>query len=408
MMHTQEIIDRYQRYVIPTYAPALALVRGRGSKVWDADGKVYLDFAAGIAVNALGHGHPRVLEALRRQAETLIHVSNLYYNLPQARLAEKLSGLASGGKCFFCNSGAEANEALIKLARWHGHAAGRFEIVSMRNSFHGRTLGTMAATGQERIREGFEPMPSGFVYADFNDLESVRKAVTPATAAILLEAVQGEGGVQLASPEFLRGVRTLCDQHGLLLLCDEVQCGMGRTGKWFGFEHAGVIPDAFALAKALGGGYPVGAVVARPELADRMQPGKHASTFGGSPLACAVSLAVLETIEAEGLVARAAEVGKRMMSSLQALAGRFERVRAVRGLGLMIGVELDRPVKAISDLLTDMGLLTVAGHGNVMRLLPPLTIRDAEIDEALEMIEDALSEWHGMAANRETVADDAG
>ncbi len=398
---TEDIVNLYQQYVMPTYAPALVLTRGRGTKVWDADGKVYLDFSSGIAVTNLGHGHPRVLAAMREQAEQLVHVSNLHYNRPQALLARKLSILTDGGKSFFCNSGAEANEALIKLARLRGHATGRFEIVCMRNSFHGRTLATMAATGQERIREGFDPVMPGFVYAEFNDLESVRRAVTERTGAILLEAVQGEGGVQVATTEFMRGVRALCDERDLLMFCDEVQCGMGRTGKWFGFQHAGVAPDAFSLAKSLGGGYAIGAVVAQPALANVMEPGKHASTFGGSPLACATALAVIETIAQEKLVERAASAGARFKQALEKHADRFERIRDVRGLGLMIGLEADRPVKELADILTDMGLITVGGKGNVIRFLPPLTVRDNEIDEALEMIDDALTEWHGLKIDEE-------
>ncbi len=398
---TENIIDLYQRHVMPTYTPALTLIRGRGTKVWDAEGKVYLDFSSGIAVTNLGHGHPGVLAAMREQAEQLIHVSNLHYNRPQALLARKLSGLTDGAKSFFCNSGAEANEALIKLARLRGNATGRFEIICMRKSFHGRTLATMAATGQDSIREGFEPVMPGFVYAELNDLESVRRAVSERTSAILLEAVQGEGGIQVATPEFMQGVRTLCDERDLLMFCDEVQCGMGRTGQWFGFQHAGVAPDAFSLAKSLGGGYPIGAVVARPALAEVMAPGKHASTFGGSPLACATALAVIETIEQEKLVARAATVGDRFKQALATKAQRFDRIREVRGRGLMIGLETDRPVKQLTDILTGMGLISIGGKGNVLRFLPPLTVRDNEIDEALEIIDDALLEWHGLSRDGE-------
>lgn len=393
----QEIIDLYRQHVMPTYAPALVLTRGQGTRVWDAQGKVYLDFSCGISVTNLGHGHPRVLKALHEQADALIHVSNLHYNRPQALLARKLAGVSGGCKSFFCNSGAEANEGLIKLARLHGNPSGRFEIITLRNSFHGRTLATMAATGQDRIREGFDPLMPGFVHAEFNDLESVRQAVTERTVAILIEAVQGEGGVRPADPAFMQGLRALCDERDVLLLCDEVQCGMGRTGKWFGFEHADVIPDAFSLAKSLGNGYPIGAVVARPALADVMQPGKHASTFGGSPLACATALAVMETLEADDLVNRAATLGSRFKQALMDFQSRFERIRDVRGLGLMIGLEADRPIKELADRLTAIGLLSVGGQGNVIRFLPPLTVRDAEMDEALEMIEDALAEWHGMA-----------
>ncbi len=403
---TEDIIQLYQQHVMPTYAPGLVLTRGRGTKLWDVDGKVYLDFSSGIAVTNLGHAHPRMLAAIQDQAQQVIHVSNLHYNRPQALLARKLAGLTDGGKSFFCNSGAEANEALIKLARLYGHESSRFEIICMRDSFHGRTMATMAATGQDQIREGFDPTVAGFVHVAFNDLEALREAVTDRTVAIFLEAVQGEGGVRVATPEFMRGIRQLCDERDLLMLCDEVQCGMGRTGQWFGFQHAGVMPDAFSLAKSLGGGYPIGAVVARPGLADIMQPGKHASTFGGSPLACATALAVVETIAEENLLERAASAGTRFKQALETMAARYDRIRGIRGRGLMIGMEADRPVRELSDIMTEMGLITVAGKGHVIRFLPPLTVRDNEMDEALEIIEDSLTEWHGLT-DHEGGTDDA-
>jgi predicted acetylornithine/succinylornithine family transaminase len=393
---TGEIAEVYEKCVVPTYAPGVALVKGKGTKVWDAEGKVYLDFAAGIAVLNLGHCHPMVTEAISRQSAELVHVSNLHYNANQAKLAEKLSSLSGGGKCFFCNSGAEANEAMIKLARAWGREKGKSEVISMRNSFHGRTLGAMAATGQEKIRNGFDPMPAGFHYADFNDLASVAALVNDSTAAILVEAVQGEGGVIPATPEFMQGLRSLCDEKGLLLLCDEVQCGMGRTGKWFGFEHSEVKPDAFSLAKALGNGFPIGAVVAYDSCCDVLQPGAHASTFGGTPLACAAALATISGIEMERLIARVAKTGPMLKEKLEAFVERYEHVQAVRGEGFLLGLVLDAPAKEIVDNMFDIGLITIATAENVIRLVPPLNVDDEDIEEALDILDDALAEWHGV------------
>jgi predicted acetylornithine/succinylornithine family transaminase len=390
MTTEQELIAKYKQYVMPTYAPQLVLVKGKGARVWDINGKVYLDFLAGIAVQNVGHCHPRVVQAIQRQAAKLMHVSNLYYNEMQPLLAEKLAGLALHGKCFFCNSGAEANEALIKLARLWGQPAGKYEIVSMTNSFHGRTLASLAATGQTKYQAGFEPKPEGFAYAEFNNLEAVTKAVSAKTAAILVEAVQGEGGIVIATDAFLQGLRALCDEKNLLLLCDEVQCGLGRTGQWFGFQAAGIEPDAFSVAKALGSGYPIGAVVSGAKLADVFQPGKHASTFGGSPLACAAALATLQVIEEEGLVAQAAETGAFFLQELKTLQAKHARIKEARGRGLMIGVELNEPAKPLVQKLADMGLIALATHETVVRFLPPLNVKKAEVEEALEILDEAL------------------
>jgi len=370
-MNSAEIKTLHERYVMSTYAPSLALVKGRGAWVWDAEGRTYLDFLSGIAVTAVGHAHPSLTRAIRRQARRLMHVSNLFYNEFQPRLAQALSDRSLRGKCFFCNSGAEANEGLIKLARLWGHDAGKFEVISLRQSFHGRTLATLTATGQDKVKKGFDPLPAGFVYADFNDLDSVRNAITDRTAAVLVEAVQGEGGIRPATPEFLAGLRKLCDERNLLLFCDEVQCGMGRTGTWFGFQHYGVEPDAFSLAKGLGGGFPIGAVVAGPRLADLFQPGHHATTFGGTPLACAAALAVIETIEKQNLLSNAAARGEQFMDGLRALRMKFPFLRDVRGRGLMVGLELDRPTKDLETKLREKGLLAIATAVNVMRFCRP-------------------------------------
>jgi acetylornithine/N-succinyldiaminopimelate aminotransferase len=392
-MTSQEIIELHQRYVMPTYAPGLVLVRGRGCKVWDADGREYLDLLAGIAVCGLGHCHPRVVKAIRQQAATLMHVSNLYYNENQPRLAQALAERSLKGKCFFCNSGAEANEGLFKLARRWGHEQGRYEIITMRNSFHGRTLAALAATGQTKYQKGFEPMPAGFVHAEFNNLDSVRAAVTDKTVAVMVEAVQGEGGIVPATQEFMAGLRRLCDEKNLLLLCDEVQCGMGRTGHWFGFQAYGIEPDAFSLAKGLANGFPIGAMVVSPKLADVLQPGNHASTFGGNPLACASALAVMETIESENLLQNAAAMGERLINGLKKATRKFPFVKEIRGRGLMVGMVLDRPAKPLEALLRQKGLITIATAETVIRFLPPLTIKKSEVNKAVRIVAEACAEW---------------
>ena len=406
MSKSEEIAEQFNTHVMSTYAPKLALVRGQGTKVWDADGKVYLDFVSGISVLNVGHCHPRVTNAIQKQCAQLMHVSNLYYTEPAGRLAQRLSAIGPGGKCFFANSGAEANEGMIKLARLWGHDSGRYEIVCMTQSFHGRTLATAAATGQEKVKKGFEPLPEGFVHATFNDLDSVRAAVGEKTVAILVEAVQGEGGVIPADEVFMTGLRELCDAKDMLLLCDEVQCGMGRTGRWFAYQGYGVVPDAISVAKSLGGGFPIGAVIASPKVSDVFHPGHHASTFGGTPLACMAALAVIDTIEAEGLVERAASKGAQLQRRLDAFVAKYERVVQVRGRGMMIGIVLSEPAQPLVDLLADFGLLTLATAGNVVRLLPPLNARDSEIEEALEIMDDALAEWHGLSEDVEAAEED--
>jgi acetylornithine aminotransferase/acetylornithine/N-succinyldiaminopimelate aminotransferase len=377
----------------------VTLVRGQGCKAWDADGMVYLDFTAGIAVQNVGHAHPRVVQAVSDQMTTLNHCSNLYYTANQALLAQRLVHLSTlEGKCFFCNSGAEANEALIKLARLWGHEEGRYEIIAMRNSFHGRTLATAAATGQSKIQQGFDPMPVGFTFAEFNDLESVRKLVNERTVAVMLEPVQGEGGLLPATTEFMQGLRALCDEKNLLLLCDEVQSGMGRTGHWFAWQQYGVRPDAFSLAKALASGVPMGAIVASAKLADVFQPGRHASTFGGNPLACAAALATIDVIESEKLVERAQEAGQQLRESLMAFVEKYDQLLDVRGAGLMVGLVLDKPAKDLVTKCREMGLLCCMAGEKVVRFLPPLNVRDDELEEALDILDDALDMLYGEEA----------
>jgi predicted acetylornithine/succinylornithine family transaminase len=400
-MNKDEVIALYDQYVMNTYNRGLVLTHGRGTKVWDADGKVYLDFAGGIAVLPVGHANPVVAHAIAEQAAKGLHFSNLYYNQNQAVLAKKIAEISMGGKCFFCNSGAEANEGLVKLARQWGHDSGRYEVICMKQSFHGRTLAMIAATGQDKVKKGFEPLPEGFVHAEFNNLDSVKALVGPKTVAVLVEAVQGEGGVIPATDEFMKGLRALCDEKNLLLLCDEVQCGLGRTGNWFGFQAYGITPDAFSLAKGLGSGCPIGAVVAAPKVADVLKPGQHASTFGGGPLACAAALATLQVIESDGLVQKAEEIGQLFRDGLSMFVENYEHVKEVRGRGLMVGLVLDEPAKPLCDALTAMGLIAIPTAEKVVRFLPPLNVKESELEEALEIIEDALNEVYGGGEGEE-------
>lgn len=392
-MNTKEIMDLYSQYVIPTYAPSLVLTKGRGAKVWDAEGREYLDFLCGISVSNLGHCHPEVVKAVKRQAAKLMHVSNLYYNEHQPRLAKALSEKSLGGKCFFCNSGAEANEALIKLARLWGHPQGRYEIISMKNAFHGRTLATLTASGQAKVKKGFDPLPSGFVEGTFNDLESCRALIHERTAAIMVEAIQGEGGANPAERAFMQGLRALCDEHNLLLLCDEIQCGMGRTGDWFGYQAYDIEPDAISLAKGLGGGFPIGAIVTAPKYVDIFQPGSHGSTFGGTPLACAAALAIVQTIERNQLLEHAKNMGALFMSRMEKPVKKYSFLKEIRGMGLMIGLVLNEPAQDFEALLRKKGLLTVATAASVIRLLPPLNVTKSQVNTATRIIKEACKEW---------------
>jgi predicted acetylornithine/succinylornithine family transaminase len=356
--------------------------------LFDLEGREYLDFVAGIAANVLGHCHPVVVEALRRQAETLIHCSNLYYTLPQVELAELLSRLAFGGrgKAFFCQSGAEAVEGAIKLARKYAYLRGKAgqPIVCFKNAFHGRTLGALAATG--RYTEGFGPLPAGFVSCPFGELGPVEEELRGGAIAVLVEPIQGEGGVWVAGPEFLRGLRELCDRYGALLILDEVQTAMGRTGRMFAWEHWGVVPDILVLAKGLGGGFPIGCLLARPEVAEAFSPGDHGSTFGGNPLGAATALAVVRFLLKENLPRRAGEKGELLGSGLRELGTRFPFVREVRGMGLMWGVELTVPARPLALGCLEEGLLVSVTAERVLRFLPPLTVEEEEIARALEVV----------------------
>ncbi|SHE88894.1 acetylornithine aminotransferase [Desulfofundulus australicus DSM 11792] len=391
-----EIMELTSRYVMQTYGRLpLALVRGQGARVWDAEGKEYLDFVAGLAVCSLGHCHPAVVEAITSQVRKLMHVSNLYYIETQARLARLLVENSCGDRVFFCNSGAEANEAAIKLARKYGKIHGgqeKYEIITALKSFHGRTLAAITATAQSKYQKGFEPLPAGFKYVPFNDVEALSRAVNPGTCAVLLEPVQGEGGVNVATPEFLKAARELCDRYNALLIFDEVQCGLGRTGRFLAYQHYGVEPDIFTLAKALGGGFPIGAMVAKEKVAAAFSPGDHASTFGGNPLACAAGLAAVKCLLNEGVIENAARVGAYLKDRLLELAGRFSFVREVRGLGLMLGMELSIEGKEIVGRCQERGLLINCVDNHILRFIPPLIIGEAEVDEAVEILAGVLAE----------------
>ncbi len=398
--------------VVPSYGRFdLVLSHGLGGYVWDVAGKRYLDMGGGIAVCSLGHAHPAITDALVEQSRKLVHVSNLYYHEPQGRLAQALVRLIGPGKCFFSNSGAEANEGLYKVARKFGHEEGRFEILTAVNSFHGRTLAGIAATGQDKVKKGFEPLMPGFRHVPYNDLEAMRQAISPATAAILIEGVQGEGGVTPAQPEYLLGLRKLCDEKRLLLFMDGVQCGYFRTGRFQSFQRilentpggASFLPDGVSMAKSLGGGFPMGAFWVRQPYADLLGPGTHASTFGGTPLGCAVALKVLEVVTRERLADNAREQGEYLAAELRGLAREYPSVlRGVRGLGLMLGLELAPDIAAFKDAsgsaslqfvhrLHAEGMLAIPAGTHVIRLLPPLNLSRLDAEEALRIIENVVS-----------------
>ncbi|MEY2509431.1 MAG: acetylornithine/N-succinyldiaminopimelate aminotransferase [Verrucomicrobiota bacterium] len=419
-----DIRKLFQRNVVPTYARFdVALDHGEGSYVFDVAGKRYLDLGGGIAVCALGHANPEITDALLEQSRKLLHVSNLYFTKPQAQLAESLVRLIGPGRCFFCNSGAEANEGLYKLARKFGHDTGRYEILTTNGSFHGRTLAGIAATGQEKVQKGFEPMVDGFRQVPFNNLDAMRAAITPKTAAILIESIQGESGITIATSEYLLGLRKLCDERGILLMLDEVQAGHFRTGSFHGWQRvlenvandprsqvalgnapADFSPDAISMAKSLGGGFPIGAFWVREQYADLLSAGTHATTFGGNPLGCAVALKVLEVIERDQLADNAREIGRFISDELQRLIRKFPTVlKEVRGFGLMIGLEFREdapgfrgsekaPSLQVVERLHAAGVLTVPAGTSVIRLLPALNLTRPEAMEGLRAIESVVAE----------------
>jgi acetylornithine/N-succinyldiaminopimelate aminotransferase len=394
-MKNRDVAKLTENYVAQTYARyPIALVRGKGARVWDADGKEYLDFLAGIAVNSLGHCHPAIVRAIQQQSRKLLHVSNLYHIVPQSELARELCRHSFSDRVFFCNSGAEANEAAIKLARRYGaeHLGGKYEILSTHNSFHGRTLATLTATGQEKVRAGYDPLPAGFRQIPFNDLRAAEEGIDEQkTVGILVEPIQAEGGINVPDDNYLRGLGEICDRRGLLLIFDEVQTGMGRTGKLFGYENFGVEPDIMTLAKALGGGLPLGAMLAREAVAKSFVPGSHASTFGGNPLACNVGLAVMKTLLNGGALKNCVRMNKVFIRRLQRLKERYPFIRGIRGKGLMLGLELEMDGAKIVEACMQEGLLLNCTASKVLRFVPPLTITQREIDRGLTILERVLA-----------------
>jgi acetylornithine/N-succinyldiaminopimelate aminotransferase len=391
-MTTQETIANFDQYIIGNYRRfPVCLVRGEGSYVFDAEGKRYLDFFPGWGCNLIGHCPPRVVKAVSEQVAKLIHVPNTWYMEPQGLLAKALverSGLDA--QCFFCNSGTEANEAAIKLARLNGKANGRYKIITMLNSFHGRTYGALSATAQPKYHKGVEPMLAGFNYAPFGDLEAAAKLVDGETCAIMLEPIQGEGGINLPPAGYLEGLRALCDQHGLMLLFDEVQTGLGRTGTWYAFQNFGVEPDAITLAKALAGGVACGGLLAKRQYADKLVPGTHAATFGGNPIACAAALATIDTIEADELLPRAEHIGEAYRARFEALQKRCPLIQSIRVKGTMIGIELSIDGTPIVDECLKRLLLINCTHGNVLRLLPALNLPDEALNAGCDILEAVL------------------
>jgi len=398
-MTVQTARELTDRYLMPTYRRIpVAFASGEGVRLTDLEGNQYLDFIAGIAVSSLGHNHPALVSAIAGQAGRLLHVSNLYLVPQQALLGQWLVEHSAGDRVFFCNSGAEANEAAIKLVRKYRRARGvaRPEIIVAHGSFHGRTLAALAATAQPKYQQDFQPLPPGFVTVPFNDIGALRAAITEDTAAVMLEVVQGEGGYRFATQEYLTGVRALCDKHGLLLVLDEIQTGVGRTGRWFAYEHFDITPDVITLAKGLGGGVPIGAVLAT-EAASAFAPGDHGSTFGGNPLACTAAFAVVETIERENLLANAAEVGSYFLSALKELAARRPVITNARGLGLMIALDLSVEAGLVVDACRDGGLLLNAVQPKTLRIAPPLIVTTAEVDEAVRILDSALAKVEAPA-----------
>ena len=395
MSSSSEWINRADKHVMKTYGryPIVA-ERGEGCRLWDVEGKAYLDFLAGVAVNNLGHCHPKVVAALREQAGRLLHCSNFYHIPQQVELAEWLCEHSFAERVFFCNSGAEANEAAMKLARKHSnekHGEDRFEVITALASFHGRTIGAISATGQEKVKAGFTPMLEGFKHVPFGDVEAMRQAITPESCAIMLEPLQGEGGVNVAPSGYLKAVRELCDEFDLLLIFDEVQVGCGRTGTLWAYEQDEVIPDVMTLAKALAGGPPIGALLTTEGLAASLGPGTHGSTFGGNPLVCAAALAAMQTINEKTLLDNCRAMGAYLTEKLEQLKGKYSLIKEIRGLGLIIGVELTIEGGPLVIKAMERGLLMNCTVGNVLRFVPPLIVNRTEIDEAMTILDEVLA-----------------
>lgn len=394
-MKTKDVAALYKEFVLPTYTQApVCLVRGKGSRVWDIEGKEYLDFFPGWAVSGLGHCHPMVSAAIKQQARRMLHISNNFLNLKQAQLAKEISAHSFPARCFFSNSGAEANEAAIKFARKYGHDSSRFEIITLRQSFHGRTLATITATAQEKVQKGFDPLPAGFKYAELNDLKSITKEITDKTIAILLEPIQGEGGVNVASVDFIQTLRKVCDQRDMLLIFDEVQTGMGRTGKMFAYQHYEIEPDLMTLAKSLGSGVPIGALVVNNRIKKEVfTPGTHATTYGGNPLVAAAALAVFKAIKKEKLLQNAVKMGDYLGQKLEALKEKYPQlISGIKGMALMRGIELTIPGGPLADLARDRGLLINCTQEKILRIMPALTVDRKLLDRGLGILDQVLSE----------------
>lgn len=399
-MKKQEIFDSYKEYILPTYTKLnVIFTKGKGSKLWDIDGKEYLDFFPGWGVSNLGHCHPNVISAVRDQIGKLIHIPNNLYHPQQAKLAKEIIYWSFDGKVFFCNSGAEANEGAIKLARAYGSNSlatsgkeKRYEIITFDNSFHGRTLAALTATGQDKYKKGFAPLVEGFKIVEFNNLSKVKDAINDKTVAIMLELIQGEGGVNVATKDFVSGLRKLCDENDLLLIIDEVQTGMGRTGKMFGFQNFEVEPDIMTLAKALGGGLPIGAMVVKREISDTLGPGTHASTFGGSPLVCRAALGVFKAIQKEKMLSNVVKMSDYIFAKLKEMKSKHSQIIDIRGMGLMIGIELNIEGKQIVLKALENGLLINCTHDKVLRLMPALNVTKNQSDKAISILDKILTE----------------
>ncbi|MFA6321689.1 MAG: aspartate aminotransferase family protein [Candidatus Omnitrophota bacterium] len=392
MSKTDSVVKTYDKYVMNTYKRfPLCLDKAKGTKAWDIDGKAYLDFFPGWGVSGIGHCHPMVVAAVNKQSKKLLHIANNYYIELQARLAKAIIENSFAGKVFFANSGAEANEAAIKIARKYGHDKGKYEIITMLKSFHGRTLAMITATGQDKVKIGFEPLPEGFKHVPFNDIEAIKNAITDKTAAIMLEPIQCEGGVKIADIEYMKALRKICDEKDIVLMVDEVQTGMGRSGKMFAYQNYGIEPDVLTLAKTLGGGLPIGACVARGKFGEVLTPGTHASTFGGSPIVCAASLAVFEAIKKEKLLQNTNKMGAYVKKKLEGLKEKYSFVKEIRAVALIIGVELNIKADDIYKECLKEGLILNCTQETVLRILPPLNVTKAEIDKAIAILDKVFS-----------------
>ncbi|NQT90095.1 MAG: aspartate aminotransferase family protein [Candidatus Omnitrophica bacterium] len=395
MEKTKEIINLCSKYILNTYTRTpVVFTKGKGIYIWDVEGKKYLDFFPGWAVSGIGHCHKRVVASVKNQLKDIIHVSNNYYSKQQILLAEKIANTSFGGKVFFANSGAEANEAAVKLARACGQYVGKHKVITMEKSFHGRTLAMIAATGQDKVKKGFEPLPEGFVHVPFGDIAALEKAMDDKTAAVMIEPIQGEGGINIADEAYIKKIRSLCDEREALLIFDEVQTGMGRTGKLFAYQHYGIEPDVMTLAKSLGGGFPIGAMVVNDKFSDVLKPGMHASTFGGSPIVCAAALGVFEAIEEDNLLDNANKMGEFLGKRLKKLKRKYSGViKGIKQMALMAGLELNIEGSKIVEECFNKGLLINCTQKNILRIMPPLTVKKGEITRAIKILDEVLARY---------------